>query len=247
MMTLLFFGFLIGMRHAIEADHVAAVASLTTKANSMQSAITQGAVWGLGHTLTLFLVGTIVLLLDTLIPEQVASLLEFIVGIMLVLLGIDVLRRLYKDRIHFHLHEHQNGEKHFHAHSHKNETGHDPKHHEHEHKQPFPYRALFVGLMHGLAGSAALLLLTLDTVPSITTGIVYISLFGIGSIFGMALLSIVIAAPLRYSATNLTWLHHSLQFTIGAATIVIGSLLIHEVGIIQSLFPDFLQHFYCIY
>ena len=234
MMTLLLFGFLIGMRHALEADHVAAVASLTTKTNSLRNAIRQGAVWGLGHTLTLFIVGTFVLMIDSLIPEQVANMLEFLVGIMLVILGFDVLRRLYKERVHFHLHEHQNGKTHFHAHSHKNETVHNPNVHEHKHPNKFPFRALFVGLIHGLAGSAALLLLTLDTVPSIATGILYIALFGLGSVFGMAILSVIIAIPLRYSAKKLTWLHHSLQGAIGIATIIVGGLLIHEVGIIQK-------------
>ena len=231
MMTLLLFGFLIGMRHAMEADHIAAVASLSTKSNSVKHAIKQGAVWGLGHTITLFIIGTTVLMIDTLVPENIALILEALVGIMLVILGIDVLRRFYIDRVHFHVHKHNNGERHFHAHSHKGEKAHDPSHHVHKHENSFPFRALLVGLMHGLAGSAALILLTLETIPSVATGILYIVLFGFGSIIGMAALSVVIAVPFHYSSKYINWLHHSLQIVIGTATIIIGSLLVYESGI----------------
>jgi len=234
MTTLLLFGFFIGMRHAMEADHVAAVASLSTRSVSLGQAVKQGTVWGVGHTITLFAVGTIVLLIDTIMPERLALGLEFAVGIMLVVLGIDVIYRLIKERIHFHVHGHAGGTTHFHAHSHLGEQGHDPDHHVHEHVQQFPLRALLVGMMHGLAGSAALILLTLESVQSLMMGILYIALFGIGSIAGMAVLSIIIAIPLHYSAKGLTWLHNGLQGVIGSATILLGGMLIYEIGVTQQ-------------
>lgn len=233
--SLLLLGFLIGMRHAVESDHVAAVASLATRSRSVTDAIRQGAAWGLGHTLTLFLFGSIVLVLDAVMPERLAQLLELLVGFMLVGLGVDVLRRLIREQIHFHVHRHHDGEVHFHAHSHAGETGHDPRRHHHEHHEGFPVRALMVGLMHGMAGSAALILLTLQTVQSPWTGLLYIALFGIGSMIGMALLSLVIAIPLRASARGVTWLHNGLQAVVGVGTIAIGAALIYEIGWQQQL------------
>ena len=104
--SVLLLGFLIGLRHAIEADHVAAVASLTTRSRSLSAAANLAAAWGLGHTLMLFAVGTVVICLDSVMPERVAQYLELGVGIMLVWLGYDVLRRLIRERIHFHVHRH---------------------------------------------------------------------------------------------------------------------------------------------
>ena len=224
------FGFLLGMRHAVEGDHVAAVASLSTRPTSWVQAVRVGAVWGLGHTLTLFIVGTIVLLADTVVPEPIAWGLELAVGVMLVGLGADVLRRLLRDRVHFHVHAHDNGTTHFHAHSHAEEDG-----HAHGHGQDqclgFPRRALVVGLMHGMAGSAALVLLAISKAPSFATGLLYIAVFGIGSILGMALLSVAIAVPLRYSARLITSasFHNGLQGIVGIATVLIGFALILEL------------------
>jgi ABC-type nickel/cobalt efflux system permease component RcnA len=232
MFGLLILGFFIGMRHALEADHVAAVTSLATRSASPGECVKQGVFWGLGHSLTLFLFGSTVLLLDRALPERLASGLELAVGVMLVLLGLDVLRRLARERIHFHLHEHDDGVRHFHGHSHAGESGHGP--HGHPHWRKVPLRALVVGLMHGMAGSAALILLTLGSVPSVATGLLYMLLFGLGSIVGMALLSVAIAVPLRYSAVGLTRFHVLLHGAIGLATVVIGIATSAAAG--RSLF-----------
>lgn len=230
-LTLLSLGFIIGMRHAMESDHVAAVASIATNAQGVGDTIRQGVFWGMGHTLTLFLFGSVVLLVDTVIPETLATALEFMVGLMLVGLGIDVLRRLLRDRIHFHRHRHVDGTLHWHAHSHAGERGHPAIHrHGHTRLSDFPLRALLVGMMHGMAGSAALILLVLQTVNSPLAGLVYIALFGIGSIAGMAALSLVIAMPLRYSATGMSWIHNSLQAAVGIITVVIGSVIVYGIG-----------------
>ncbi len=234
MNSLLALGFLIGMRHAVETDHVAAVASLATRSRSVRHTVMQGAIWGLGHTLTLFLFGSAVLLLDTVMPERLAFGLEFAVGLMLIALGVDVLRRLMQERIHFHVHRHRDETVHLHAHSHAPGTVHDPQRHAHEHPQRFPLRALIVGLMHGMAGSAALILLTLQQVQSVAQGLLYIALFGLGSVAGMAALSVVIAVPLRYSARSLTRLHHALQAAIGVVTLGIGCSVAYEVAVTRG-------------
>ncbi len=227
--SLLLIGLFLGMRHAMEADHVAAVASLTSRNQSLAHTIKQGAAWGMGHTITLFLFGSVVIFMDTVIPADFAKGLEMAVGLMLVLLGIDVLRRVIRDRIHFHGHLHDNGARHFHAHSHAGEprSQHDASSHTHQHPRGFPLRALMVGMMHGMAGSAAVIVLALGTVDSPVQGLLYILIFGIGSIFGMALLSVIISFPMRLSAKRLTWAHNSLQILVGMMTIGLGVFVVY--------------------
>ncbi|MEW7978079.1 MAG: urease accessory protein [Candidatus Sedimenticola endophacoides] len=233
---LLLFGLLIGMRHALEADHLAAVASLVSRRQSLAETLRQGGAWGLGHTLTLFLFGSVVIFMDTVMPERLAAGLELAVGFMLVLLGADVLRRVVRERVHFHVHRH-GGERHFHAHSHAGEAraAHDPERHHHPHSQGFPLRALLVGLMHGMAGSAAVILLALQTMTSPLQGVFYILVFGIGSMLGMALLSVVISLPMRFSAGRLTWAYNGLQLLVGTITVVLGLLVIREQGALFML------------
>jgi len=232
---MLLFGLLLGMRHALEADHVAAVATLVSRAEGGADALRHGLAWGLGHTITLMLFGSMVLWMDGVIPTELARWLELLVGVMLVGLGLDVLRRLLRQRVHFHAHQHGPQTRHFHAHSHIGEAraAHDPARHHHKHAEPnarvlgrqrggMPVRALFIGLMHGMAGSAALILLTLQSIDSPWIGLAYMALFGVGSMLGMGLLSVVIALPLRRSARGLTWFHNGLQAVIGCATVVLG-------------------------
>ena len=223
--SLLSLGFLIGIRHALEVDHLAAVASISSHDSSNKSVLTHGFVWGIGHTSTLLLFGSIVILMDTVIPEQLAHTLESFVGIMLIVLGLDVLRRVIKERIHYHFHRHQNDLPHIHAHSHSGELGqHNKMNHDHGHR-PFPYRTLFIGFMHGMAGSAALILLTLETIDSTSLRVIYMLLFGVGSIVGMTVISMLIAVPLKASS-HLTWLHNGLQTFIGLFTIGFGLTII---------------------
>jgi ABC-type nickel/cobalt efflux system permease component RcnA len=230
MTSLLLLGFLIGMRHAMEADHLAAVATIATRHNlSLRDGVRHGLVWGLGHTITLFLFGSVVIWMDTMISEQVAGYLELAVGFMLLLLGGDVLRRVIRDRVHYHIHRHSDEALHFHAHSHAGETVHAQSQHEHDHPKGFPFRTLMIGLMHGMAGSAALILLTMETVDSIWAGLGYMLLFGIGSMIGMALLSIVISIPMRASAKSLTWMHNSLQALIGLLTCGLGGVIVYRL------------------
>jgi ABC-type nickel/cobalt efflux system permease component RcnA len=229
--SILVLGFLLGMRHALEADHIAAVATLATRIQSARQAVLQGAVWGLGHTITLFLACSAALFLKTVVPQRLASGLEGAVGAMLIVLGLDLLRRMWRDRVHFHVHRHCDGTVHVHAHSHANARDpralHPESTHEHEHARQFPARALYVGLMHGLAGSAALILLALTTIGSPLTGLIYVGLFGIGSICGMAVLSAAISVPLR-RARRFAWLYACAQVAVGVATIVIGGVLLYD-------------------
>ncbi len=235
MLYVLVLGFLIGMKHALEADHIAAVASLAAGNRSINETTKLGVAWGLGHTATLFFVGSVVLLADSVVPETVAHILEFAVGIMLIVLGIDVMVRMMRKKAHFHAHDH-GGNHHFHAHRHALEGRHDKTTHGHNHPSGLPVRALLVGLVHGLAGSAALVLLTLSTIKSLWLGLTYMVLFGIGSIVGMAMLSCVIVLPLRFTADRLTWAWRGLNVSIGAITMVLGISIAWRITVAQGLF-----------
>jgi high-affinity nickel permease len=225
----LLLGFLIGLKHALEVDHVAAVASLASKATSVREGLTLGFSWGLGHTITLFIFSSIVLILDTLISAQLALTLEFFVGCMLVFMGGAIIKEIVKKRIHLHMHNHSDGTTHLHFHSHAQDNV------EHQHTQQFSIRALLVGMMHGMAGSAALIVLTLDSVSSIKTRLVYIFLFGVGSVIGMTLLSLLMIIPLRHSeyAANLTY--QGLQVFIGLVTLFLGMIIIYETSVTNGL------------
>ena len=220
----LLLGMLLGMRHALDADHLAAVATLVTRSRSLSHTLWQGVAWGTGHTITLLLFGGAVLVLGLVLPERAALGLELAVGVMLVVLGAEVLHRLRRQRVHFHAHHHADGAEHFHAHAHAGERRqHDPERHEHGHG--FPLRALLVGMVHGMAGSAALILLTLETLRTPALGLAYIALFGIGSIAGMAALSAVIAVPMRLTSQRLGRTYNGLSALVGLGTVLLGCYL----------------------
>jgi cytochrome c biogenesis protein CcdA len=227
MFGILGLGFLLGMQHALEADHIAAVSSIAARRSHVADIVKHGLTWGLGHTLTLFVFAGAAILLGRAIPETIARPMETAVGVMLIVLGAHVLWRLRRDRVHFHKHGHGDGTAHFHAHSHAGETApHVRTAHAHEHG--FRWRTLLVGLMHGMAGSAALLVLAVSQASSSAVGLAYVALFGIGSMIGMGALSTLIAVPLAISARWLTWANRGLQGAVGLATIAIGIVTVVE-------------------
>jgi sulfite exporter TauE/SafE len=230
MRAILFLGFLMGARHAFDADHLAAVASLATRSRSRRAGVMQGVAWGFGHTLTLLVVGGLYLSLGAAVPEFWARGLEMLVGLMLLALGVDVLWRLRRQRVHVHSHQHADGTRHLHAHRHTEPLPHDSAAHDHLHAKPFPARALLVGAVHGMAGSAALLLLTLHQARSLASGLVFIAVFGLGSISGMAALSAVIVIPLRWSAPLVSRTHGGLEALVGLATLGVGLWVLSGLG-----------------
>src|SRR2546425_12180519 len=225
MFGILGLGFLLGMQHALEADHIAAVSSIAARRSHVADIVKHGLTWGLGHTLTLFIFAGAAILLGRAIPEGIARPIETAVGVMLIGLGAHVLWRLWRDRVHFHQHGHGDGTVHFHAHSHAGETAPHARA-AHAHAHGFRWRSLLVGLMHGMAGSAALLVLAVSQASSPAVGLGYIALFGIGSMIGMGALSTVIALPLVISARWLTRANSALQGAVGIITIGIGVMTI---------------------
>jgi high-affinity nickel permease len=221
MFAILSLGFLLGMQHALEADHIAAVSSIAARRTEFRDIVKHGLTWGLGHTVTLFIFASAAILLGHAIPDAIARPIEAAVGVMLIGLGTHVLWRLWRDRVHFHAHRHGDGTRHIHLHSHAGETAaHGGSAHQHAHG--FRWRTLLVGLMHGMAGSAALLVLAVSQAANPATAVAYVLLFGIGSMLGMGALSAVIAVPLAVSARWLTWANRGLQGAVGVVTIAVG-------------------------
>lgn len=192
-LTLLSLGFMLGLRHALDSDHVAAVSTVLTQRPSLKAAGLIGFSWGIGHTLMLLLVGLIVLWFRVPVPELVAQVAEGAVGVMLVILGCLLGVKLVKERWHVHQHDHD-GSRHVHFHSHAVVVDHG-----HPHWWRESVRPLCIGMAHGLAGSAALLLLVVSSARTVTEGLVYIAVFGCGSILGMMLIGLALSLPVVWS------------------------------------------------
>ncbi len=228
MFGILVLGFLSGIAHAFETDHLAAIAALVSGRNRPRDGLRTGAMWGLGHSLTLLVVGAGVMLTGTAISPELSARLELLVGLMLLALGASVLWRLHRDRVHFHPHRHGDGQNHLHLHSHRGQSHrHDPASHAHTHPDHLVRRSLAVGIVHGLAGSAALMLVAAAAFDSLFAGLGYIVLFGAGSILGMASMSLVLALPMAVAAHWLTRAHTGLQLLIGLGTIGVGAHIIY--------------------
>lgn len=227
------FGFLIGLKHATEADHLAAVSTIVSERKSLWSSAFIGGVWGLGHTISLFLAGIFVLLLNFEISENAERILELGVGMMLTFLGLNVLRKLLKGgKLHFHAHEHGARE---HAHPHVHVPEKESEAHSH-HGLKFNSRALVVGMIHGLAGSAGMMLLYLPTIETQALKLIYIVVFGVGSIGGMMLMSFLVGLPFHFTAARFNRFNSLLQSLAGIASITLGLLIIYEKGVTEGLF-----------
>lgn len=232
--TLLSLGLVLGLEHALDADHVVAVSTLVSQTKSLRRSSIFGILWGMGHTTTLFVVGLVILLFKLTIPQKLALSFEFLVGIVLVLLGVDVLRKVLQGRVHLHPHTHPDGTTHVHLHAHDRPHGepHDqPEESAHHHH----HRSFLVGLVHGLAGSSALMLLVLTTVESVWQGIFFILIFGVGSILGMMVTSTLIALPMK-AVTNFARVDRGLRLAAGVISIVLGVLIMGRIGFVDGLF-----------
>jgi high-affinity nickel permease len=223
-------GLLLGLKHAFDADHLIAVSTIVTRERSPWRSLWIGLCWGIGHTLTLLLVGLLVLGLKKQIPSPIGLSLECLVGVVLIGLGVATLYDCWRKRVHVHSHTHA-GTPHAHFHTHANTQT-----HQHLHPVQLGFKPLLVGMVHGLAGSAALMLLVLAAIPSPTLGLLYIAIFGCGSVVGMGLVSVLLGWVFSLAADRLHALEHGLRLAIGSLSTAFGAWIVVEIGFMQGLF-----------
>ena len=235
---ILLLGLVTGLRHSIEADHVAAVLSVVASNHkNIKRASMLGALWGLGHTTSLFVAGLMVLLLAVNISDTISNRLEFGVGIMLLFLGVTTFtgwsigkffkglrHRKSSSSSHDHIHHHQGNVVHSHRHVHDDEHGHG-------------HKSLIIGMIHGMAGSGALLLIVLSTINSIPLGLAYIAIFGAGSIGGMVGISTLMGIPF-VKLSNSAKVSTALRYAAAITTLAIGAGLIYDLVWIEQIFTS---------
>lgn len=219
-------GFVIGLAHALEADHLAAVASMTGKAGR-RALVLRGAIWGGGHTVALFAICAVVVALGLTITGRAEAVLELAVGLMIVTLGARVLWKMHRERIHLHVHEHA-GTRHVHLHSHADDAvPHEQSSHAHRHRKGHAL-TFGIGLMHGAAGSAGLLVLSAAASESLSQTLAYVAVFGVGSMAGMASLTAIASYPLGLVERGAQWMKTATALCIGGLAIYVGGSLAHH-------------------
>jgi high-affinity nickel-transport protein len=258
-LSIIALGFFLGMRHATDPDHVIAVTTIVSRERSIGPAAWIGALWGLGHTITIFAVGAGIILVGWVIPTRLGLSMEFSVGLMLILLGILNLTGMLQwvndqflpsspgsPSVHSHPHSHGG---HVHTHPHV----HDPESHSHAAENTSlgfldrafgklgmyqVLRPLIVGLVHGLAGSAAVALLVLTTIRQPRWAVAYLLVFGIGTIAGMLLITAAIAVPFTYANNRFANLDRTLRVATGLLSLAFGLFLTYQIGIVHGLFTS---------
>src|SRR5215813_7147078 len=257
--SVLLLGFFLGMRHATDPDHVIAVTTIVSRQRSVRGAAWTGVLWGIGHTLTILAVGGAIILFGLVIPPHVGLGMEFSVAIMLVLLGILTLTgvtRRFQDVGSADPGGHQHGDRHAHPHVHgdyvhSHTHGHAPEQHGHpETATPQArldrvlggwsayqvVRPLVVGLVHGLAGSAAVALLVLAAIRDPQWAAGYLLVFGVGTIAGMMLITAAVAVPFTVTASRFAWLNRYLATASGVLSLAFGLWLAYQIGVVDGLF-----------
>ncbi len=238
-LAIIFLGFLLGVRHATDPDHVIAVATIVSRERRVWSSAVIGILWGIGHTLTIVLVGGALILFSAVIPPRVGLTMELAVAVMLILLGVlnltGIMRWMTETFAHIHRRPH----------------GHGPEAHAHGQDEPPEgwldrkfgrlgvsqvLRPPIVGVVHGLAGSAGVALLVLTTIRSPLWAIGYLLVFGVGTIVGMMLITLALALPFAYTARRLPRINQSLGVAAGVLSLVFGLFLVYQIGFVDGLF-----------
>lgn len=258
-LSIIVVGFFLGMRHATDPDHVIAVTTIVARQRNLTRAALTGAFWGLGHTLTIFVVGATIILFDVVIPARLGLSMELSVGFMLIVLGVmnvaGFLRSVPSASSHaheesgtVHAHPHAHGD---YAHSHSH--GHSPESHSHRAgRTPLalldrffskaalyrPIRPFVIGTVHGLAGSAAVALLILTTIRDPHWALAYLLLFGIGTIAGMMLITMSIASAFVFAGKGRQNFSHRLGLISGLISLAFGIGLVYQIGFGNGLFTS---------
>ncbi len=255
LIAVILLGFFLGMRHATDPDHVIAVSTIVSRQRALRQAALIGILWGLGHTFTIFWVGAVIILFSVVIPPRIGLTMEFSVAVMLIILGVlnltGILRWVTEtltpgqdDTIHMHPHVHGD---YVHSHSH----GHAPGAHGHaEDATPQGWldrtfgqlglyqslRPLVVGVVHGLAGSAAVALLVLTTIRNPWWAIAYLLVFGVGTIAGMMLITAALALPLAFTESRFQRFNRHVAWASGLLSLGFGLFLGYRIGFVDGLF-----------
>ena len=225
-------GFVLGLKHALDADHLVAVSTIVGRERSVWKSSLVGAVWGMGHTASLFAAAIGVILLRLTISPRTAATMEFGVGLMLIVLGLDLLRRVLRGEIAIHAHDHaHDGGEHTHFHVHAPGLPAADGGHHGVGKRPF-----FVGLVHGLAGSAALMLFVLTTITSPWLGVLYVLIFGAGTIGGMLVMSTILGLPFALANRVFHGVTGKIQFAAGVGSLGFGVFYAWHVAVAEGIF-----------
>jgi ABC-type nickel/cobalt efflux system permease component RcnA len=254
-LSILAVGFFLGMRHATDPDHVIAVTTIVSNQRNKARAALIGAFWGVGHTLTIFVVGTGIILFNLVIPVRIGLSMELSVGVMLIILGLmniaGFLRSMPAGSMEtaegvVHSHPHSHGDS-IHDHSH----AHQPESHAHPHDHPplawmdrifgkaglYQYlRPFVVGVVHGLAGSAAVALLVLTTIRNYRWAIAYLLIFGVGTIAGMMLITMSIASAFTVVGRGRQKFSRRLAFASGLLSLGFGLFVAYQICFVNGLF-----------
>ena len=249
-LSILALGFFLGMRHATDPDHVIAVTTIVTRERQVSRSAWIGAFWGIGHTLTIFVVGAAIILFDLVIPPRLGLSMELAVGLMLILLGIVNVRSFFSSvpsaagAVRAHSHPHSHGDYvHTHPHSHA------PEQHPHADSQTpvakldralqglrayRPIRPLLIGIVHGLAGSAAVALLVLATIGNARWAIAYLLVFGVGTIAGMMLITMTIASSFHFARGGQNF-SRRLALASGLLSLGLGLVVAYQICVSSGL------------
>jgi high-affinity nickel-transport protein len=253
LLAIISIGFLLGMRHATDPDHVIAVTTIVSRQQSIRHAGLIGVLWGIGHTITILVVGAGIILFNIVIPPRIGLAMELAVGLMLILLGVlnltgtmqwltSRLTPVYNGMlVHSHSHSH-GGVVHSHAHAHDPEIHIHPSPPRHSHgllERLGLYqllRPLAVGIVHGLAGSAAVALLVLTTIRDPRWAVVYLLVFGFGTIAGMMLITLILGAPFAYTGKRFAPFNRGLAVASGVISVAFGVFITFQIGFVDGLF-----------
>lgn len=238
LLSVLLLGFFLGMRHATDADHVIAVTTIVSRERTIRNAALIGIVWGIGHSLTLLLVGGTIVFFGLIVPPRLGLSLEFSVALMLIFLGL-VNVKSFARRLRQTTRESRELKAGF-----RGEISH------HHDQPPVTWldrkfarlgfyqmvRPLVVGIVHGLAGSAAVALLILPMISNPLWAIAYLAIFSAGTIGGMMLITTAVALPFTYTADRSLAFHRGLSFAAGFLSVAFGVFLVYQIGFVEGLF-----------
>jgi hypothetical protein len=259
LIAMLSLGFFLGMRHATDADHVVAVSTIVARERRVSSAAIIGMMWGAGHTITILAVGSGIILFELVIPARLGLSMEFSVGLMLIVLGLVNLKSFRgkvaelktsrganghidegQSHVHGHVHDMAATEESFHpvgAHTHAGSGSVNFMDHRFGKWKLYQWiRPLVVGLVHGLAGSAAVALLVLTTLHDPRWAVAYLLIFGMGTIAGMMVITVAMASALHYAGSRSEWINRRLALATGLLSVAFGLFIVYQMGIVHGLF-----------